>query len=274
MKAKLVAFDLDGTLLNEHAEITENTRQAIRKLADCGVIVTIATGRVFQSAAYFAHILGINVPLITCDGALVKESDTGYEHYHKKVSLDLAREIAEYGDQYDIYLRYYIGDIMYVDRNWEHAEKISKRLRIQAQLVDSLKDFVQEEPTLISITEPPEKFATYFQPLYERFHNHLTLTRFTASAGAAGLGIIHKEASKGKALAVLAEHLGIDKSEIVAFGDDLNDIGLFEGAGYKVAMGNAEKAIKDLSDYICGTNREEGVAQAIEQLIIPGLGMA
>ncbi len=271
MSFKLVAFDLDGTLLNEHAEITENTRMAIQRLADCGVTVTIATGRVFQSAAYFAHLLGINVPLITCDGALVKESDTGFEHYHKKVRLDLAKEIADYGSRYDIYLRYYIGDVMYVDRNWDHAQMISKRLRIQAEKVDSLKDFLKEEPTLISITEPAEKFNTYFQPLYDHFHDLLTLTRFTASAGASGLGIIHKEASKGKALSVLADHLGIKKEEIVAFGDDLNDIGLFQGAGFKVAMGNAEQTIKDLSDHICGSNREDGVAKAIDDLIIPSI---
>jgi Cof subfamily protein (haloacid dehalogenase superfamily) len=271
MKVKLVAFDLDGTLLNEHAEIADATRHAIHRLAQCGVIVTIATGRVFTSAAYFAHQLGINVPLITCDGALVKESNTGYEHYHKKVPLDLAKEIAVFADEYDVYLRCYIGDIMYVDRNWEHASRISHRLRIQAQLVDSLKDFIEEEPTLISITEPAEKFNRYFQPLHDKFHDRLTLNRFTASAGASGLGIIHQEASKGKALAVLAEHLDVRKEEIMAFGDDLNDIGLFEGAGYKVAMGNAEKAIKELSDYVCGTNRENGVAIAIDQLIIPGL---
>ena len=273
MKVKLVAFDLDGTLLNEHAEITENTKKAIQRLADCGVIVTIATGRVFMSAAYFAHQLGINVPLITCDGALVKESDTGFEHYHKKVALDLAKEIALFGDEHDVYLRYYIGDVMYVDRNWEHASMISQRLRIEAKRVDSLYEFVEEEPTLISITEPADKFNRYYSQMYEQFHTRLTLTRFTASAGASGLGIIHPEASKGKALAVLADHLGVSKSEIMAFGDDLNDIGLFEGAGFRVAMGNADVKVKDLSDYICGTNREDGVAQAIDQLIIPGLGI-
>jgi hypothetical protein len=269
LDVKLVALDLDGTLLNELSELTEPTIIAINDLSRCGVYVTIATGRVFQSAVHFAQILGINIPLISCDGALVKESITGYEHYHKKIPFHLAKDIAAFGDEHNVYLRYYIGDVMYVDRNWEHASRISQRLRIQAQLVPSLYEFISEEPTLISITEPAEHFNRYYPALYQRYHSQLTLNRFTATAGAYGLGIIHPEASKGKALTVLAEHLGVTQSQIVAFGDDLNDIGLFQGAGYKIAMGNAENAVKDLADYVCGTNREDGVAETIYRLLIP-----
>ncbi len=270
MDFKLAAFDLDGTLLNERSEITVDTQEAIRKLSAKGVHITIATGRVFQSASYFAQLLNVNIPIISCDGALVKESKTGKEHYHRKIPIRLAKDIAKFGEEYEVYLRYYIGDIMYVDRNWEHASRISKRLRIQAVQIPSLLSLLEElneEPTLISITEPDDRFHRYYDDLYRAFYNKLTLNRFTAANGICGLGIIHPESSKGKALSVLAEHLGVQKEEIVAFGDDLNDIGLFEEAGFKVAMGNAEQKVKDLADCVCGSNLENGVAKAIYAII-------
>jgi len=268
MGYKLIALDLDGTLLNEQSQISPRTRAVIREVVNNGVAVTIATGRVFQSAEYYAQEMELNIPLICCDGAMVKESATGYEHYHSHIPLDLAKAVARLGRAEKIYLRYYIDDVMYVERNWEHAQKIAEHLRVKAALVPDLDEFLTVEPTLISITETEENFNRAYPILRQEFADHLTLTKFSASGGRKGVGIINRESSKGKALEVLASHLGIRREEIMAFGDDLNDMGLLQGAGLAVAMGNADPAVKAVAGYITGTNREDGVATALEKLVL------
>jgi Cof subfamily protein (haloacid dehalogenase superfamily) len=268
MHYKLIALDLDGTLLNEQSQISEKTRTVIKEVVNSGVAVTIATGRIFQSAEYFAKEMGLNLPLICCDGAMVKESVTGYEHYHSHIDLDLAKAVARFGQTEGIYLRFYINDVMYVERNWEHARRIAEHLRVKAALVPDLAEFLAEEPTLISITETEENFNRAYPLLCNEFADRLTLTKFSASGGRKGVGIINKESSKGKALEVLASHLGVRQEEIMAFGDDLNDMGLLTGAGFAVAMGNADPAVKAVAGYITGTNREDGVAAALEKLVL------
>lgn len=268
MSYKLIALDLDGTLLNEQSQISERTKEVIREVVNSGVAVTIATGRIFQSAEYYANEMGLNIPLICCDGAMVKESTTGYEHYHSHISLELAKAVARLGRTENIYLRYYINDIMYVERNWEHARRIAEHLRVKAVLVPDLAEFLTEEPTLISITETEENFNRAYPLLQKEFADKLTLTKFSASGGRKGVGVINRESSKGKALAVLASHLGIRREEIMAFGDDLNDMGLLTGAGFAVAMGNADPAVKAVAGYITGTNREDGAAAALEKLVL------
>ena len=114
---KLIAIDMDDTLLNDRQQVTERTRRAIRQALDMGVQVAIATGRMFRSALPFAMELGIRLPLITYNGAMIRELDSGKTLFHRPIEPELACELADLFHQKGWYLQKYVDDVLYVP-NW------------------------------------------------------------------------------------------------------------------------------------------------------------
>ena len=120
MAIKLLATDLDDTLLNDQFMVSQQNKEAIFKAVEQGVIVTIATGRMFSSALPFAKQLGINVPIITYNGALVKYCNTGEVLFEQPIDPEVVGEILELFREKNWYIHLYVNDILYVK---EHCEK-------------------------------------------------------------------------------------------------------------------------------------------------------
>lgn len=261
---KLIAIDLDDTLLNDNLEISPRNRQALSSAVKRGVVVTVATGRMFRSALPFALDLGIEVPIITYQGAIVKNARSGEVLVNRPVPLELARQVLEEGYRAGVHMNVYFNDALYVDSITAEAEGYAKLAGVEMIAVGNLIEFLQEEPTKILYIADPSRLDRLKGPMQDRFGENLYITKSKPNY----LEFLHPRATKKYALEELAARFGVVQAEIMAFGDSYNDLEMIEYAGLGVAMGNAPDDIKAKADYVTVTNNEDGVAVVIEKFVL------
>ncbi|MBZ5202219.1 HAD family phosphatase [Planomicrobium chinense] len=261
---KMVAIDLDGTLLTDDLMISPATVTAIQKAVEAGTIVTIATGRMFSSAKRIALQLNLNVPLITYQGALIKDVNEKEVWYERTVPPGIAQKLIEISRKKKLHLQIYQNDILYSAVENDKLIAYAEAVKVPYQIEPDLIKLVQKDVTKLLFIEEPD--------VLDHLQNELQIL-FGESAHIAKskkhyLEITHPEANKGSALLYLAKKLGIERTEIIGIGDNFNDIELIEAAGLGVAMGNAVMAVKDKADYTTFSNNEEGVLHVIEKFIL------
>lgn len=263
-KIKLVAMDLDDTLLSSSLKITAHTKRVIEQIQASGVHVTLATGRMYRSTLPFAVEIGITEPLITYQGALVKDISSGEVLYYQPVPMQVAKEVLQKGYELDIHINIYLNDTLFVDGITEEGIGYARLARVELHPVGNLLEFLKDDPVkIIFIAE--EKMLDELQPfMEEKYGRELYITRSKPHY----LEFMHAEANKGRALAALAESLGVAREEVFAIGDSFNDLPMIEYAGLGVAMGNARQEVQAQADYVTATNDDEGVARALEKFIL------
>lgn len=263
-KFKLVAMDLDDTLLTSTLEITEHTKQALALVRAKGVRVTLATGRMFRSTLPFARSMEITEPLITYQGALVKEELTGKVLFYRPVPLPAARAVLKKGYELGIHMNIYVNDTLFVDSITEEGIGYANLARVELHPVGNLLEFLKDDPVKI-IFIADKKVLDRLQPFMEEtYGRELYITRSKPHY----LEFMHPQANKGEALAALAGVLGIAREEIIAFGDSFNDLTMLKYAGMGVAMGNGWPEVKARADYVTAANDDDGVARALEKFIL------
>jgi len=263
-KYKLVAMDVDGTLLNEKLEISPRTMEAIRKAKEQGIQVTLSTGRMYQSSLPFAQKMGLAIPLINYNGALIKHSVTGETYYHEPVPLPYAQEIIKMVDRMGLQVNVYLNDNLYVEKINERVEIYTNIAKVKAHAVGSLREFLQSSPTKMLVIGQAEQLAVLAEEIRRTLGNAVGITKSKAFF----LEIISPKVNKGQALKVLAEKLGIKREEVVAFGDNYNDVSMIEYAGLGVAMSNGPLEVQAKADLVALSNEEEGVADVIEKYVL------
>lgn len=265
---KLLALDVDDTLVNARLQIPERTRRAVEQAREAGVRVTLATGRMFCSARPFAGQLGIEEYLITYQGALVRHSVTGETLFHRPVPLDLAGEIIEYiKKEFGYHINIYLDDFLYVAERTPEAERYAAHSGTPLGVVGDLDRFLQERneaPTKLLVVAEEyqlDELLARARPVYgERLHITKSKPHF--------LEFSHPDGHKGHALASIAGHYGLQREEIIAVGDTYNDIEMIEYAGLGVAVGNARPEVQKKADYVCPSNEDCGVAEVVEKFIL------
>lgn len=263
---KLVAVDLDDTLLTTGLKITSHTKQILERVRGLGVHITLATGRMYRSTLPYARELEITEPLITYQGALVKEEHSGKVLFYRPVPLETARNVLLKGYELGIHINLYLNDTLFVDSITDEGIGYAKLARVELHPVGNLLDFVKEDPVKI-IFIADESLLDKLQPQMEAVYGReLYITRSKAHY----LEFMHPQANKGRSLAALAEALGVSGDEVIAFGDSFNDLPMIKYAGVGVAMGNARPEVKAQADYVTTTNDDEGVARALEKFILCG----
>lgn len=266
MKIKLIATDLDDTLLRNDLTLSERVIHAIRQAKEQGVYVTFATGRMPSAARPYAEQLGLDVPIITYNGALIQESISHKVLYRKVIPVELAREVIAFLLNERAHVHMYREDRVFVQKMNEWSESYGQKTRVKVEEADLLELLQEEKEGVenIIILGPPEQLADLQEKLKERFLNKLHLT----SSKPYFLELNHPEVNKGETLLNFAKGLGIKQEEIMAIGDSLNDIEMIKVAGLGVAMGNARQEVKDAAKVVTATNEEDGVAVAIEKYVL------
>jgi len=261
---KLIAIDLDGTLLNDKLEISPDTVKAIQKAVELGAVVTIATGRMFSSAKIFAKQLGIDVPLITYQGAIIKDVHGEKAIYERLITPEIAEKLVEISRERKIHLQVYQDDILYGAKESEKLVSYAEGVKVPYTVEPDLIKLAKKGFTKALFIEEPEVLDALQIELATLFGEHAHI----AKSKERFLEVTHPEANKGAALLYLAGKLGIDQSEIIGIGDNHNDLELIQTAGLGVAMGNSVQELKDNSDYIALTNNEEGVLHVLEKFVL------
>jgi Cof subfamily protein (haloacid dehalogenase superfamily) len=265
LKYKLIAADLDGTLVGEDAIISPKLKDAVRRAMGKGVRFTIATGRAFGSALPFAQELGINAPLICYQGGLIKDRLSGQVIYEQSVPLPLVREVIRFTRQRGLHLNVYLDGRAYVERMTAEARYYARIAKAAVYPVGDMLAFLDRDPMkFIIILSDDGATKPLIAELGALFSGRM---RFVRSYPCFAEGI-PLDVSKGHALARLAGHLGLPLGETIGIGDNDNDLELVEWAGLGVAMGNASPAVKAAADYIAPPVDEEGVIEVIERFIL------
>ncbi|MFC4776847.1 Cof-type HAD-IIB family hydrolase [Paenibacillus sp. GCM10023252] len=264
MTYKLIAIDVDDTLLTDDLIVTEGTKRAMEAAIAQGVTVTLATGRMFASAQKIAKQINLNVPIITYQGSLVKTLLDGRILYERNVPTDAAKELRSFCDVHELHLQLYVDDILYVKEDNDKIRDYSRLSNIPYVVEPDFDKLIEQPLTKMLIIDDPaylDELADQLRPLIgDRVH----ITKSKAHY----LEFMHKEGTKGHALRFMAEHIGCSIDQTIALGDAWNDHEMIEAAGLGVAMGNAIQALKDVADYVTASNNDEGVRLVIEKFVL------
>ncbi|MDP3487898.1 MAG: Cof-type HAD-IIB family hydrolase [Bacillota bacterium] len=260
-KIKLIALDLDDTLLLPDRTISEQSVKALAAARQQGVMVVLATGRMFRAAVPFAQQLQLDLPLIAYQGALIKTTETREVLRAVELTAVQCHPVLEFLAEKHIHANLYIDDELYIAEMNEVAARYASFSQVPVHVVGELTSFEFKHATkIVAIGNPLHLHENIEPQAKERFGSSLTIN--TSRPHFLEFG--HPQATKSSALAFLGKRLGIAREEMLAIGDGANDLDMIEYAGIGVAMGNADDRLKAVADYITTSNVEEGVAKAIE----------
>jgi Cof subfamily protein (haloacid dehalogenase superfamily) len=278
MPVRLLALDIDGTLVTSRGEITPRARASLEAARARGVIVALVTGRRFGSARMLVQELELNlsVPLISHNGALTKEVETLETIGYHPLDADIAREVIRIGRECRIDLIVCddpvgTGTMVLEGISAENRalQGYLKKYRDSVVEVSDLMNYLDHDPIQIMFSgrcDPIDEFAAELEKLMgERIQLFKTRYRkFDLTI----LDAISTMASKGAGVAEIARAHGIAREEIMAVGDNHNDLTMLRYAGLGVVMGNAEEEMKQAGFALTSSNEEDGVAEAIERFIL------
>lgn len=272
-KIKLVAMDLDNTLLDSDKQISKHTEEVLKEAIRQGVYIVPATGRIFKAIPEFLrNIEGVRYALC-CNGATVydqyKDQIIYTNHLAKDVALELFDILEKYHCSYDIYQ----NGQGYMERRFlEHLSDykvtghIFELIRSTRLPVEDLRKHIEENPMGI------EKISVFFDDMEERAAAREELTQKNIASVSSALDnnieLNQFGCDKGDGLTHLAEYLGLSMNEVMACGDAGNDTMMIKAAGMGVVMKNGKEELKEIADFVTRTNDEDGVAYAIEKLVL------
>lgn len=262
---KLVALDLDDTLLQPDGTISESSRRALQQIIEKGVLVTIATGRMYSSAVQFAKDLKLDVPLITYQGALIKTVESELVLRSLELEPDDAKQVLLFLESTPVHINLYVGDELWVKEMNDVASTYASFVNVPVKEVGRLSQLPLDGVVkIVAISDVAYIQNELLAEARELFGQRLTVNTSRPHF----LEIGHQQAKKSCALAFLGAKYGIARDEMLAIGDGQNDLDMIDYAGIGVAMGNADLEVLAIADYITTSNAEEGVARALDKLII------
>ncbi|MEZ0537815.1 Cof-type HAD-IIB family hydrolase [Caldicellulosiruptoraceae bacterium PP1] len=260
---KLVAFDLDDTFLNDNVSISPKNKKAIEFLKENDIKIAIATGRPFPSTKRFVDELTLDMPIITYQGAMVYDIKNKKKIYSKEVPIDLAKKLLDISEKERIHIHLYINDVWFVREYNEKTEFYKNLTGLTPTIEKDLYKILTDNPSKVLFFDEHDRL----EEIKKQVHEIIKDTLETTFSKPFFLEFTNKEATKGQALKFLAEeHYNIKKEEVMAVGDQLNDLSMIEYAGIGVAVANGHEELKKHATFVTDTNNNDGFAKAIEKV--------
>ena len=275
---RLVAIDIDGTLLDPQFQISQRNLAALRSAHESGIEIMLATGRRHDYALPVAQELGIPAWLISSNGALVRSS-TGETFYADRLPANVARKLILHMDEYRANAVLTFDrqghDALILEQNHTLHRSISRWIEKNSahiQYVSPLEDALIEDPIQAMFCGPVEQMKAAQQRLAEaQFVDEITVLRTQYDyRDLCILDVLNRDCTKGHALRRWAEHHNVPRAQIMAIGDNYNDLEMLEFAGLPVIMGNASEELRQSGWRITASNAESGVAAALEEVLQAG----
>jgi Cof subfamily protein (haloacid dehalogenase superfamily) len=271
---KLIAIDLDMTLLDRNKNISYRNKKAIELAKEKGVKIVLCSGRILKGVMYFAKVLGLHDQVVVaCNGAIVRDLKKNKDIYYVGLENEKSLEIARICKENDIYYHYYFQDTMIARRldysskfYYEKNKELPKEERIDIIIDDSeqtLKSCGDLITKFVIIDKDVEKVDRVREIIEKRL-----LGVETTKSDTNILEVMKEGVNKKRALEFVCSYLGIDPKEIMAIGDNENDLQMIEFAGLGVAMENAIEELKKIADFVTQSYEDDGVAKAIEKFVL------
>ena len=288
---KLITIDLDGTLLNKYGEVTEYTKNVIKKTTDKGVLVVLASGRISESVLTIAKEIGANKYYISGNGSVLYDMQKDEIIYENYLNKEKVLEIIELCDKNSIYYNIYTENAVLAKSlnynvafyNYENTKKSSDK-KTDINIVDDMYKYIKNSNInkFLKITICDES-KIVFSSIIKKIKNiedidvlevsHMSQKKIKTGTKEVEVGYFYTEVSsknvdKWYAIEKVMEIENIKKEEVMALGDNNNDIIMIKNAGLGVAMGHSNNEVKKVADYITENNNEDGVAKAIEKYVL------
>ena len=266
MAVKLLALDLDGTVVSDLREVSKPVEDTIRETIAKGVVVTIATGRELPATLKFAKRLGITAPIICYQGALIQDLQNNQALNIRHVPAKLSRDIIKFARKNKLPMVLYTPDAHYTELPSPLIQKTLHTTNTSLTVVNNLLSVLGKEThplkflfiqDLSNIEKVSRQLTTKFGDVFSIVRTHEIIVE-----------AILPDVSKGQALIALADYLNIPMSQTMAIGDQDNDVSMIESANIGVAMGNATESAKSVADVIAPSVSDDGVAWAIKKYIL------
>ncbi|MCI3927658.1 Cof-type HAD-IIB family hydrolase [Paenibacillus sp. TRM 82003] len=261
---RLIAIDVDDTLLTDDLIVTEGTKAALAEAVAAGNVVTLATGRMYSSAVQIAAQLELNVPIITYQGALIKNSIDGKVLYERPVPEDAALDVVAFAEARGLHIQGYVEDRLIAKEDNDKIVAYAKLTRVPYIVNPDFRALARRGSTKLLIIDEPAVLDALIPELREVLGDRAHVTKSKPHY----LEVVHPEATKGHALLHLAAHYGVAREQTIAVGDSWNDHEMVEAAGLGVAMANAVEPLKAAADYITRSNNDEGVRAVVETFLL------
>ncbi len=262
---RLVALDLDGTLLRSDKTISARTLQTIQTAREQGVIVAIATGRMYSTARAYGKLLGLgDMPMVLYAGGLIQTVETGKKLYEKTIPVEDARTLLAMAKEQGWQMQTYIDDVLRAAVSDCWVQGYERKTGAQAVICGDAFYQPQGPCNKILSRGPHEELLQRKAYIDAHMPGKLQVL-FSEDTF---LEIMPTEVDKGRGLQRLADLFGVSIEETMAVGDSQNDIDMLKAAGLSVTMENAHDEIKKIAGYVTASNDEDGVAQAIEKFVL------
>lgn len=263
MGYKLIVMDLDGTLTNSKKEISGETRTALIEAQKLGAKLVLASGRPTPGLYREAKVLEMDTYggyLLSYNGAHVCDYPNQKVIYNKTIDKKYILPILNNAKALNLNIMVNKGEYVVVDNpNTYKLEYEAHATNMKTMVVDDLREFVDFEPNKFLISAPEEYLKIQFEDFKLPFGDRLSI--YTSAPFY--IEVVANGIDKGKALEGIAERLNVAREEIIAFGDEMNDLTMLQFAGHGVAMGNAVKPIKLIADEVTASNDEDGIAKSL-----------
>jgi Cof subfamily protein (haloacid dehalogenase superfamily) len=256
LKVRLVALDIDGTLLDPGVPVDalpgEAMSRAVARLMERGISVVLASGRMFPGTATVARHLGIDHPLVCQQGASVHENDGRLRHGHS-IDEAIALELLDYANAHDWPLAWFDSERYLVTRPCQQAQFFADVSKVTIEIEEN-PHRSGVRPTGIDIISTRQQASVVHGEMERRYGSQLSLLDFPSVTA------LHAaEASKGNALQLLAAELGIDQSEVLAIGDSVNDVSMLAWAGHSAAPAHSDRYARAAAREVLSGEGVEGV---------------
>ena len=268
---QLLVLDIDGTIAGQSNDIREPVKQAIAQAQAKGIQVAIATGRMYCSALRFHQEIGSTLPMLAYQGAWIQDPATQKIYQHLPLSRTTAEQLLDYFETEPLRsllsVHFYINDQLYVREITPETKVYAQRAEIVPLPVGDLRQALTAEPTkVLALCEDTAIIDQLLGSLRQQYTPaELYLTKSVATFFEA----THPGANKGTGIRYLAEEiLGLAAHNVMAIGDNFNDVEMLEYAGLGVAMGNAPDGVKAIAKWVAPGVEQDGAAAAIEAFIL------
>jgi Cof subfamily protein (haloacid dehalogenase superfamily) len=268
MMARLVAIDLDGTLIGNDLVISDADRAAIARAASAGIHVVLETGRLFSASKPFAVELGLHGPIAGLQGGVIYDVDSGALLHAQPLSATVALAAYDALVRKDYHLQLYFGDTLYLDHTSAAAAEYVRLSRIEPVMVPDLRALLTGSPPqgdlmkLLAIGAP-DLVASEIPALARQLGRQANVFRSLPQY----LEVTDTAADKGHALVRIAAILGVDLADCAAIGDSDNDVPMFKVVAESFAVANATEAAKNAATRVVA-QRGAGVAEALAMLVL------
>lgn len=264
---RLMAFDMDDTLLDPRGVITERTMAALKRAMEAGVYVVLASGRMLEAMLPTSEHIGVNGPMILYNGGMVYDTVNNRTVSRTEIPLETARAILRMAEEMDVYAQAYPGEGYFAHEYTRYTDMYEKHIKVKCNITGRpLSEWIttgQVKMLFIGEREDTAERIRVFSKAFPDVSFMMSKPHY--------IEVVAKKVDKSFALDAAIRDLGLTPDECIAFGDGQNDVSMlnFVGAGY--CMENASEGVKAKCRLFAPSNADDGCARVIEQLLDGGM---